>query len=438
MKPARLGRLPVHPAPEVVCCLAGTLVLLLVGALLPGPLGATEEIDAEGILHVKNGATPSQGTETLKLQEAWRAGGDDDEVIFGVIGQVLGDDDGNLYLLDSQLAEVQVFSADGEYLKTLSREGDGPGEVRSPGNMLFLPDGSLGLVQRFPGKVVKIDLEGDPAGELTPGSGDPTAGGFVALADGRTGGGNTVLGCVSISFDQATMSQTRTCYMASFGDDGQETTRFQELSYEWTAADLTMTEQQMFYVWQRWAVAGDGRVLVLASWNDYAVKVYNPDGSVDRIFEREYKSYARTDSDPGLAAFIFDRIKEQIATQGIEGDFVVEKYDPDISGIRVADDGSVWILTSQGSRNQADGIMATFDVFDATGHFTKQVAVPCEGDAVRDGLFFIGDDRLVVVTGFIDAVMMQIGSGAGGGAAAGPGDDDEEPTPMEIICYEIL
>jgi len=420
-------------APGTFTLLLCAPILLSVLLLIPAPVSATEEVRIDGVLHIQNGATPSQGTETLALQELWRAGGEDDEVIFGVIAQVLGDDDHNLYLLDSQLSEVQVFSEDGEYVHSLSREGDGPGEARNPGNLLFFPDGSLGLVQRFPGKVIKIDLEGNPMVDLTPGGSDPTAGGFLALADGRIGGDNVVLGCVGISIDQDTQSQNRTCYVAGFDAEGQETVRYQELSYSWSRTGLTMTEQQMFYIWQRWNVTGDGKVLVPSSWNDYSINVYNPDGSLDRVIEREYSSYRRTDDDPGLAQFIFDRIAEQIATQGITGDFVVEDHEPDIGSIHVAPDQTIWILSSHGARPQDEEIMAVYDVFDPVGVFIKQVAVPCEGDALRDGLFFVGDDRIVVVTGFIDAVMMQIGGGAGGGLATA----EEDAAPMEVICYEI-
>ena len=55
----------------------------------------------------------------------------------------MGDDDGNIYLLDSQLSEVKVFSPDGEPLKTLSREGDGPGEFRALSSVHVLPGDTL-------------------------------------------------------------------------------------------------------------------------------------------------------------------------------------------------------------------------------------------------------------------------------------------------------
>ena len=83
-----------------------------------------------------------------RLEELWRAGGDD-ELLLGRIEEVRLGPDGNLYLMDQQLSQVLVLSPDGEYMRTLSREGEGPGEVRRPAGMLFMPDGNLGLLQPF-------------------------------------------------------------------------------------------------------------------------------------------------------------------------------------------------------------------------------------------------------------------------------------------------
>ena len=127
--------------------LFGTLLLLTgltLGVLAPvtsvAAANDSDEVMVDGVLHITNGASPSEGIETMHLEELWRVGGEDDDVLFGVILQVRTDEEGNIYLLDSQLAQVQVYSSDGRHLRTLSREGDGPGEVRRPTDLVLLPD----------------------------------------------------------------------------------------------------------------------------------------------------------------------------------------------------------------------------------------------------------------------------------------------------------
>ena len=87
-------------------------------------------------------------------------------MLFGVIAQLVEDDAGNIYLLDGQLSEIQVFSRQGEWLRTIGREGEGPGEFRNGSDLSRGPDGNLGVVQIFPGRIVKLTLEGDPAGNF--------------------------------------------------------------------------------------------------------------------------------------------------------------------------------------------------------------------------------------------------------------------------------
>ena len=93
-------------------------ILILAMALMMGstlPAVAGEEVMTDGVLHIVNGAEPSGGRQIMHLEEVWQAGGEDDEeTVFGIINKVLIDDDNNIYLLDAQLSEINVFSADGE------------------------------------------------------------------------------------------------------------------------------------------------------------------------------------------------------------------------------------------------------------------------------------------------------------------------------------
>ncbi len=62
---------------------------------------ATREETIDGVLHVLNPATPPNGGRTLQLTESWRRGGEDDDLLFGLITQVRPDEEGNVYVLVS-------------------------------------------------------------------------------------------------------------------------------------------------------------------------------------------------------------------------------------------------------------------------------------------------------------------------------------------------
>ncbi|MBK8164574.1 MAG: hypothetical protein IPK64_01280 [bacterium] len=272
-------------------------------ALVTMTLAATVALAAptitvkDGVTRVANGAQPSKGREVVALQEVWRVGGDEGEDFFGLITQVRTGKDGRIYLLDTRLAEVPVYDKTGARVATLSREGDGPGESRLPANLVFMPDGTLGLAQIFPGKIIKINLDGSPAGSFTPGAADPTAGGFLQLFDCITSGPDLVVTAEAIAQGGAT-SQDRTNYVATVDAAGKEKVRFLERKNHMDFTAFEFNEDKTDRVDFRKVAAGkDGRVYVAGYRNRYAIDVYGKDGKLQRVIERAYEHKARTDEE---------------------------------------------------------------------------------------------------------------------------------------------
>ena len=127
-----------------------------------------KEVQKEGVRHVMNPADSIEKPTTIELEEEWRIGGEDDEEIFGVITDIIADDDGNFYLLDAQLNEIKVYSARRRVPAHHRPRGRGPRRVprRAVNMFLLVPGGNIGVLQAFPGKIVMLTPEGDPAGEF--------------------------------------------------------------------------------------------------------------------------------------------------------------------------------------------------------------------------------------------------------------------------------
>ncbi len=401
--------------------LAGVFCMLLLVSL---PAIAGQETRIEGILHVQNGDKPDQGAETMNLSEIWRAGGDDDEEsIFGIITQVRVDQEMNTYLLDTQLSEVLVYDPAGEMIKTLSREGDGPGEVRTPIDMVFLPDGSLGILQAFPGRVIKVDLNGDPAGEITLGS--PEDGGMVILIDAFCSEDQMVFGGTKIT--QGEGQQVITSFIASFNEAGEELIRFEEGVRTLNFADFKINEdEQYFPVLRHWTISPDRRLYTAPERNEYVINVYNLDGSIERVIERKFDVPPRTDEEIEVVQNLFDA---QMANVPIEVDFKMSDNEPVITSLFVDARGLLWVEHCLSNKNQPDGIMRTYDVFDTAGNLIKQVAIECEGNGKTDGLIFAGEERVLLVKGYIAALRALSAQGA---SIAG---SDEDEGPMEVVCF---
>jgi hypothetical protein len=402
--------------------LESLLPALALALMLVTGAGAGEVATVDGVTHIKNSATPSDGTETLELKELWRAGGESDDAIFGLIIKCLVDKEGNIYLLDTQLNEVQVYSPDGTQIKTLSREGDGPGEIRGPADMLFLPDGTLGILQAMPGKIVKVDLQGDPAGTITASSGDASSG-IVVFTNAAGNENGLIISGVKIAPQEG--GQNRTHFIASFDLEGNEKVRYYEQNQVWDFSNFELSEKGQYFPHGRYtALSEDGRVYTTPHRNEYKINVYKPDGTLDRVIEREYEPVRRNEDEMNVINAAMDAARTQFP---FEIKTSVEETEPDISRLFIDHEGQLWVLTSRGQRVEDENVIAAYDVFDRDGNYIKKVNVAGDGDGRRDFLMFAGDDRVVLVTGLLDAAMNMQGIGGG---------DDEEAAPMEIICFE--
>ncbi|MBC8426392.1 hypothetical protein H8E07_19925 [bacterium] len=374
--------------------------------------------------HVENGAQPRDGVVDYRLEEVWRVGGpDDEENLFGVIAQVLTDENDNIYLLDQQLSEITVLSPEGERLGTLSREGDGPGETRRPNDMFFLPDGSIGLIQIFPGKIVLIDREGNPGGTFPLKSEDPNAGaGFSVLIRGKSAGGNIVLVGIDQSFSTGLLDQTY--FLRGYTPEGEITAKYVIKTAQQNFADMVLDEIGVDFVWARWDLADDGSVVVAPHRNRYLLEVRDADGELRRTFSRPYEPLPRDESDTTRA---FSLLEAQGRNYPVMPRITAADVEPDISAVQVQDDGPIWVTTSRGTRNQPEGVMATFDIFDAEGVYVNRVRMHAEADGMNDLLYFVDGERAVLVRNFLNTFLSSVGVET----------EDADADMMEVIGCRI-
>jgi uncharacterized protein YifE (UPF0438 family) len=98
---------------------------------------------------VKNPKKPMYGENIFSLEEELSIGEAEgrEEYMFSQIMDVGVDDEENIYILDFLESHIKVFSKSGEYLRTIGRRGQGPGEIQramnihiTPGNEILIND----------------------------------------------------------------------------------------------------------------------------------------------------------------------------------------------------------------------------------------------------------------------------------------------------------
>ena len=379
----------------------------------------------DGATVVSNPEQPAQGQERLVLQEIWRRGGDDDEVFFGTIAEFLHDDEGNIYLLDGQLSEIQVFDKTGEWLRTIGRQGQGPGEFQNGADMFWTPAGEIGVVQAWPGKVVMLTANGDPGTTFDlPYRG---GGGFQSVTRGDLQGQTVVL--AGTAWGREGDKQVQHTYLKSYDLEGNEQASYQDVTSPAGFGNFEFIEEKWSDFQRRWDAAPDGRVAAALSFTDYRIHVWNQDGSLDRIIERpDYPAVRRTADEKAMFQTMYDAF-----TRWNRGStFRVNAQHNTVEQIFFREDGSLWVQSSAHRWRAADEVFTSFDVYDREGRFLKMVALVADADPVRDGLFCAGE-RAFIVTDLLDAMMASIG---GEGGEEG-GELDEEAAPVTVISYEF-
>jgi hypothetical protein len=375
--------------------------------------------------HVQNPDKPRAGVHLLELRESWHRGHEEDDIFFGAIRTVqLGPDD-KIYALDTQKSEVAVFDRAGKLLRYLSREGEGPGESRRPEDLIFLPDGNLGIVQYINGRIVVIDLEGIPQDTMMPPGFDPLEGGsMTSIRRARYRGGTLVVNGARVAPDGDSMKRTQ-YLMRCDAQLSPLLTYLERTAPMDLRRDGWIEKLNYFPSHERWDIDAQGRVLAAAERNEYLVTVYEQDGSIACTFGREYRPWRRTEEEKQE---IRDSLTVLRGNERIEVPTQVEDTAPAIQALYCRPDGEVWVLPSTGTRDQPEGVMLTFDVFSAQYAFVRQEAISCPGDPEEDVLFPLDGGTFALVRGAVQARRNTFGGSRG---------EEKEIGVHDLLIFEM-
>lgn len=376
-------------------------------------------------------AAPAQ--RAVDLKEAWRLGGDDDEdVLLGMVtGGVLGPD-GNVYLVDRQMAQVLVIAPDGSLVRTLGRQGEGPGEFNNPHGLFFLPDGRLAVIQGFPSRVTTLKPDGTPAGEIRVG-GEAAEGGFNFMRELRPAGGKLVGVRGRGTFNQETGKSTQVTTMSVMDLAGKDVVKLFERTRENDLQRRVFDEAAEFSELNTWNVSPDGIVYSVPERDAWVINARGLDGTVRATFRRPFTPRKRsaeekTELTDGMVVIVNDR-RQAIESKALD-------TAPAIERISVATDGRLFVTNCLQSREQLPaGVAARYDVVTPDGRFIEELSLRVPGfDNRQDVVLFLDGKTFLVVRNFDQAREASM-AGLGGGGE--PEDSSAEAEPLEVVCYRL-
>ena len=125
-----------------------------------------ETLPGGGVLVRYSGlpAIDSVGPEITDVEIDLRFGsreGDDPNLLFGDIRGIQAATDGTIYVLDFTATEVRAYDPDGQYLRTVARRGEGPGEISAANGIFLAGDTLLWMHDHGKWTVIGVDPGGD-------------------------------------------------------------------------------------------------------------------------------------------------------------------------------------------------------------------------------------------------------------------------------------
>lgn len=365
---------------------------------------------------------------SVTLNEIWRVGGEDEDILLGVVGRGVRDAEGRTYLLDNQLSQVLVISPEGELVTTLGREGQGPGEMSRPADLFLNAPGQVGVSQGFPGKIILLNDDGTPGGDI-PLSKDPATGGFAFAGEIRKRGDHLVLSHGSGSFDQASGKMTSTTMLMSLDQEGNEMARFGEHTQERELARQIFDEAANFSEIDTWALGPD-RVYTCPVRDEYVISVKALDGSLQSTIQRPFTTRRRDGEDKKEVTsgmlIVINGQRQEIESKVLD-------TDPAINSLQVADDGRLFVENCYQVQERQEGNTARrYDVISPEGRFIEELSLEIPGyNREQDRLQFLDGEYFLWMRN-IEGAQQTMRS------AFGPGSEEEEEDLEEVEPLEIV
>ena len=401
--------------------LAAVILALVLPVLYAPPVRAVETRDLP--------AEPP-ARRTVVLEEVWRLGGDDEDVLLGLVtGGVLADE-GNVLLTDEQLAHVLVVGPDGKVTRTLGREGDGPGELRRL-QSVFAAGERAGLVQEFPGRVVYLDREGLPAGGFALG-GPATDGGEFAIRELCRVGSALVAHINRSAFDEAADRCVTRATLAVLDLDGAITAELAEHEVTRGARHIVMDEAASWTGFDVFAAGPGGRVAIIADRDAWLVHELDLAGHLQRVLRRPCPQRKRTDEEKDAAV---SRIRLAVVIGGTDIDKRPLPTDPVIVGLAYAADGRLFVTTCYNAPELLEpGVVGRYDVIAPDGRYREELTVAFPGfDPQKDRLVFLDGTRYLVLRNYEGAKNALYAAYRRGEQS----EDLSEVEPLEVVLAKI-
>lgn len=322
----------------------------------------------DGVEFVHNTGTPLHPNKTVAFEEDLSIGGEEYDMLFQPRSFIV-DKNKNIYITDYQDQSIKVFDPKGEYIQTIGRKGEGPGEFSSIGYLTFLPDGRLMVMDLEARRISLFDSDGK---YIEGYHWAERPGGLIYATD------STCLLTV-YTFEANKSLEDRKLFVKEFDFKGNEINSFGEFKIEESKiyserrgeASISMMIYCPYSPHSIFAADPMRQYLYHCVNDEYKIEIFDKDGKVIRRFDRPYKLLPFTSQD---AQEFYSRFEGR-PMEGLKKmvrEMPMPRVETISSRMLVDDFGNLWVETYE-KKEGKNRIFFAYDIFNPGGYYEVKV-----------------------------------------------------------------
>lgn len=328
--------------------------------------GTIEEVD--GVTVIKNPIEPIYGQDVCFIEEELSIGEAEgrEEYMFSQLEDVGVDDEENIYILDFKEAHINVFDRNGEYLRTIGRLGQGPGEIQRPLNFDISPQNEIIINDRGARSLHFFSLDGNYIRSLSQAT-LPIFSRPVVDSDNNIVARYTIL------------DNIMTFVLSKFDIEMNELFKIYSYEYQSNPEVLNLYMANLF-----WEVI-DGNKTIWGHGSQYEFHVVDMDGQVIKRISKNYNPIEITEEEKKEWEMRF------YGEKGVPPNLTVNwnRYHNAFQFMNVDDEGRVFVQT-----HERANVGYFYDVFNSNGKYIAKIPFGARPYVIRKGkLYTIEEDE---------------------------------------------
>nr|MBA4405574.1 hypothetical protein [Nanoarchaeum sp.] len=355
------------------------LSIVIYSNILPQDKWKGEKKIIDGVSHVYNSNIGMKPDHKVKFIKALEIGLDegDDKYIFGKILAIDVDKEGKIYVLDFITCNVRTYSRDGKYVKTISRPGNGPGELKNPIGMALTKNNVLIVGESMTKNLTIFDSNGNYVNNINTAE--------SLISDFNLIDENDIL------YPNSSVGNNKDKLFMKYGLSiidlhGKNITDIFSMHKEVKPGKKEITEEEGNNF--LWCNDSEGRIFIAENNYQYEIKIFNQRGNLTKVIHKHFKPIKRTEKDLKKLQNETEEIK-MISGAMMDIKIKFSENNPIIYSMFTDDNDRLWVVTPEGSPD--DGL--AFDIFDREGKFITKTTC----DIKATGSFLIKDGSIYFV-----------------------------------------